>query len=176
MALLFVSSIATSSAQVEIYADAALVWLSDEVKPISNEVYKGTNGWSLTTKALFGQGQLSPFVGLQAQMMNYNFPSSESKLDLFHLGFPLGVAYHLRPRSTSFNVMGSLAYCPILLINDPGRGITEDRKIAGNFHLGVTLTLDYLYLGGRWQFFPKGRLGTGEKMSSTSALLLGVRF
>lgn len=174
--ILTCSGFATSLAQIEIYADAALHWPANEISEQSEQEFMATTGWSLTAKALVGRRQLSPFVGIQAQSMSYEQPANAENLRLFHLGIPIGLAYHLRERSSSFNLMSTLAWSPMLLFDEPIVGITADRSLPSHFQLGITLTLDYLYIGSRWQFFPDGRFGTQNAWTTANGLFIGVRW
>lgn len=169
-------SLATLSAQIEVYAEGGLLWPADEIGEVSNQEFGGASGWTFGGSVHFGRKQWSPFIGLQAQKMNYDFPDGANRLDLLHFGIPIGLAYHLRPRSTSFNLMSSLAWSPFFAIDDPVSDITAARGLPSNFQLGLTLTLDYLYLGGRWLFFPDGRFGTQNSWRTTSGLVIGARW
>lgn len=169
----------TAFAQLEVYAEAAYLRPADEVRAESGATFKGSGSWSVGLDALYGKNQFSPLLGLHLQQMNYTAPYTEGegrKEKITQLSIPVGLTYHLRPRTTSFNLMLSAAYAPYLTFEPLRSAATESKTFKSSYRFGLTLTLDYVYLGLRWQGYPKGSFGTGDKWTTTNGYVIGVRF
>lgn len=177
LAGLFLSSLRAQPV-LEGYAEFGFWGGTNEVAEPNRDRYDGGGGFSLGADVLVGKKQLSPLVGLHYARFGYerSVGPAVEQLYLQQLTVPLGLAYFLRPRSTSFNLRFSGAYAPYLRINDPETDIVADRDLTSSFRFGTTLTLDYVYLGWRGQWFANGRFGTTDDWLWYHGGVIGIRF
>lgn len=166
-------------AQFEGYVDIALLGVADENSTENGALFKGKLGWGVGADVLYGKGQLSPLLGLHLQQFNYESNLVDYQdLKLWQLMVPIGGAYHFFPRTASFNLMATAAFAPYFGLDDPPdtNSIFPERNLAISARLGLTFTLDYLYLGTKLHSLPQGRIGSAEKWSWIGSFLVGVRF
>ncbi|PHI21413.1 hypothetical protein CEQ90_03170 [Lewinellaceae bacterium SD302] len=166
-------------AQLEGYAEIAILGVDDEVATDGTAAFAGKTGYGLGLDLLYGKSRISPLLGLHLQTFNYDADApGVGNQRLWHLMVPVGLAYHVAPRTYSFNLMFTAAVAPYFGMDDP----TEDNRIVSERNLplstrfGLTATLDYLYLGTKFHGFPDGRFGGTNEWSWAGSFLVGVRF
>lgn len=166
-------------AQLEGYAEIAILGVGDEEASGDPARFTGKTGFGLGVDVLYGKNRLSPLLGLHLQTFNYGDSRPEfGDLRLWHLMVPVGVAYHLMPRTYSFNLMFTAAVAPYFGLDDPieNNRIVSERGLIVSPRFGLTATLDYLYLGTKFHGFPDGRFGGVNEWSWAGSFLIGVRF
>lgn len=164
----------TLFAQVETYAEIGWLKPGDEITNDRTQTFKGETGLSIGADVLFGKSQVSPLVGAHVQLLRYENPLEQ--LDLWQLTLPLGVSYHLLPRTYSFNLMASLAVAPVIGVGAPESSIINDESLKFALRGGVTFTIDYAYFGFKAYALPSGRFGSADGLTWTNSFLAGVRF
>jgi hypothetical protein len=174
---LFVTSLISSTAlfgQLEAYAELGWLNPADEIANAQSLSFSGQGGFSIGADVLFGKSQLSPLVGAHLQMLRYEAPLNE--LDLWQIMLPIGAAYHLLPRTYSFNLMASLAFAPLIGLDEPEPSIVSDGYLKFAVRGGLTFTIDYVYLGFKTYAIPDSRFGSTGDLSWINSFLVGVRF